>query len=123
MKILEETLRLKDIQYDLKFSMAYNKTRLNSFGCELCFVGKEIICVVADYEMEPLGRQSLLDKLVEKPVPFQPWSIEVSEVVECKRTGLLGLLITLDDGTEVRFSNVGRRKRTAIAEAIEERKK
>jgi len=122
MKILDEKLRLKDIQFDLKFSLAYNTSRINSFGCELCFVGKEIICVVSDYEMEIRGG-NLLDKLVEKPAPFEPWSIEVSEVAQCKRYGLLGLLIILNDGTEIRFSNAGRKKRQGISDAIEERKK
>ena len=57
-----------------------------------------------------------------KTVPFLPWSIEVSEVAGCKRIGLFGILIILDDGSERSFSNVGRKKLQGISEAIAQRK-
>lgn len=51
------------------------------------------------------------------------WCIDISEIVSYGRRALAGYKITLADGTVLIFSNIFRKLRSGITEAIEQRKK
>lgn len=115
---LSEDFGLHDLANEPKEvieGIQYNKTRVSSYNGELIFTRNKVYFLVAP--PDPNERH---------PFDFgsapKSWSIDICEIVSYCKYGLGGYKITLSDGKEVRFTNVFRKTRKAIEEAIEERK-
>lgn len=89
------------------FTPLYNFNRVSSHEGELIFTPNEIYFFFTN----PM----------EKKI-FKPWSIEIREILEYKKSGLAGYVISLKDGKVLRFSNVFRKMRNGITEAINRRR-
>lgn len=85
------------------FTPAYNFTKINSSNGRLAFTTGKVYWL-------PDEPMALLD---------QGWVINTSEIKSCSKWGLAGLAILLNDGKELRFSNVSKKMHEGIAEAIE----
>ncbi len=88
------------------FEPAYNIDRLSSYNGQLFFTANEIYWFYND----EIAEQAM-----------NPWSIEISEISTYSKKGLAGYVITLIGGKELRFSNVFRKMRNGITDAIERR--
>ena len=89
------------------FNPLFNLSRINSTEGEMIFTEDKIYYF---FENEAV-------QLIKKP-----WCVDIAEIASWKKSGLAGYVITLNDGTELRFSNVFRKMREGITAAIEERK-
>lgn len=93
-----------------KFEITHNFTRLASYSCELMFAGDMVYVFPAEYA-------TALDKAAFEPIRFG-----VNEIAACRRKMIAGFIITLNDGTELSFSNVFGKKREGIMAAIQKHK-
>lgn len=116
---LEETFGLQNLANEAKDTIEgieYNKTRVSSYGGDLIFTRDKVYFLVAP--PDPNERH---------PFDFggapKSWCIEIDEIASHRKYGLGGYMFTLKDGKEIRFTNVFRKQRNSIIEAIEERKK
>lgn len=89
------------------FTPAFNFTKLGSSNGRLAFTDSGKIYWLPDNPM------AMLD---------QGWVINASEVAGCEKYGITGFTIRLNDGKELRFSNVGGKMREDITAAIEAHK-
>ena len=90
------------------FEPLYNFTRLSSTEGKMAFTADKIYYFIGN----PAIRQTVAD-----------WCIDISEIAEFKKQGLAGYQIILADGKRLLFSNVFRKMRNGITEAIEYRLK
>ena len=94
----------------------YNKTRVSSYEGELIFTSDKVYFLVA------LPDPSLKSPFDKGGAP-KSWCIDINEIASYGRYGLGGYKFTLKDGKDVRFTNVFRKMRNNITEALEERMK
>lgn len=88
------------------FDPAFNFTKINSSNGRLAFTEGKLYWL-------PEAPIALMD---------QGWVIAYSEIESYGKFGLAGFTIKLVDGSELRFSNVGKKMREGIEEAIEAHK-
>lgn len=96
------------------FEILYNKNRVSSWDGQLYITSDKMYFFVTPTSMA--GR-SVFD------VGGAPksWCLDLSEIASYGKFGLGGFKIELKDGNTLRFTNVFRKKRNAIVEALEER--
>ena len=84
------------------FDPAFNFTKINASNGRLAFT------------------QGKLYWLPEAPIALldQGWFITYAEIASYEKTGLAGFCIKLVDGTKLQFSNVGKKMREGIEEAL-----
>lgn len=110
-----ENLTLADLA-DMKkeaFEVLYNKTRVSTCEGTMYITPDKIY-----YLVSPNQTASGFDKLGGTP---KSWCIDLSEVATYGKFGLGGFKIDLKDGNTLRFSNVFRKKRNALVEALDAR--
>ncbi|MBQ9893371.1 MAG: hypothetical protein IJM35_09495 [Bacteroidales bacterium] len=93
-----------DEEIEYEFHPAINYTRINSTNGSLVFT-KTRMYVFYDPQIRLL---------------YPPRYYEISEIDKCEKFGLFGagLLIYMKDGDKLRLSNVGKKMREGIEEAI-----
>lgn len=96
------------------FEMMYNKNRVSSWDGTMYITPDKIYFLVAPASM---AGKSIVD-IGGAP---KSWCIELNEIASYGKYGLGGFKIELKDGNVLRFTNVFRRKRNGIVEALEER--
>ena len=106
---LEKTFRKENITEPIEasFSLAVNKTRIESYGAEMLFTTNKVYLL-------PSGK--------EEQAHYNPICIEIAEIAGCKKYGLFGFSFEFADGSKQLFSNVGKKMREGITAAIEARK-
>lgn len=116
---LDDNFGLHDLANEAKDTIEgvqYNKTRVSSYDGDLIFTRDKVYFLVAP--PDPNERH---------PFDFggapKSWCIDISEIASHRKYGLGGYLFTLKDGKEVRFTNVFRKQRNSIVEALEQRMK
>lgn len=116
---LDDNFGLENLSNELKTKfedVQYNKTRVSSYGGDLIFTPNKMYFFVAP--PDPNERH---------PLDFggapKSWCIDINEIAAYGKYGLGGFKITLNDGQDIRFTNVFRKLRNNIIAAIEERKK
>lgn len=111
---LNENFSLADLGNVKKesFEILYNKNRVSSWEGHLYLTADKAYFIV-----EQLEGTSYAD-IGGAP---KSWSIDLSEIASYGKYGLGGFKIELKDGNTLRFTNVFRKKRNAIVEALEER--
>ena len=114
---LDETFGKRDLANEPKEvfeDVQYNKTRVSSYGGSLVFTRDKVYFFVAPP-----------DPSLKSPFDFggapKSWCLEISEIASHRKYGLGGYMFTLKDGKEVRFTNVFRKLRNGIEEALAER--
>lgn len=114
---LDENFGLHDLANepkDIIEDIEYNKTRVSSYGGQLIFTRDKVYFLVAPS-----------DPSTRSPFDFgdapKSWCIDISEIESHRKYGLAGYLFKLHDGKEIRFTNVFRKHRNSIIDAIEER--
>lgn len=95
------------------FEILYNKTRVSSCEGTMYITPDKIYYLVAPSQL-PSG----LDRIGGAP---KSWCIDLGEIASYGKFGLGGFKIELKDGNTLRFTNVFRKKRNAIVEALVER--
>ncbi len=116
---LDDNFGLGSLSNELKTKfedVQYNKTRVSSYGGDLIFTRNKVYFLVGipnPNERHPLDFSG---------AP-KSWCIDINEIASYRKYGLGGFMFVLTDGKEVRFTNVFRKLRNNIIEAIEERKK
>ncbi|MBR6847325.1 MAG: hypothetical protein IKM74_04265 [Bacteroidales bacterium] len=110
-----EHLTLADLANMKKesFEILYNKTRVSSCEGTMYITPDKIYYLVAPSQL-PSG----LDRIGGAP---KSWCIDLGEIASYGKYGLGGFKIELKDGNTLRFTNVFRKKRNAIVEALVER--
>ena len=96
------------------FEVMYNKNRVSSWDGTMYITPDKIYYLVAPASM---AGKSIVD-IGGAP---KSWCIDLSEIASYGKFGLGGFKIELKDGNTLRFTNVFRRKRNSITEALEER--
>lgn len=96
------------------FEVLYNKNRVSSWEGIMYITSDKIYYIV-----NPNGGTG--NAFTDMGGAPKSWSIELNEIASYGKYGLGGFKIDLRDGTTLRFTNVFRKKRNAIVEAIEER--
>ena len=114
---LDETFGMRDLANEPKEvfeDVQYNKTRVSSYGGSLVFTRDKVYFFVAPP-----------DPSLKSPFDFggapKSWCLDISEIASHRKYGLGGYMFTLKDGKEVRFTNVFRKLRNGIEEALAER--
>lgn len=114
---LDDSFGLRDLANEPKdtFEIEYNKTRVSSYKGDLVFTRDKVYFLVAPP-----------DPSLKSPFDFggapKSWCIDINEIASYRKYGLGGFMFVLTDGKEVRFTNVFRKLRESLVEAIEERK-
>ena len=113
---LNENFSLADLGNVKKesFEILYNKNRVSSWEGTMYITPDKIYYLVAPASM---AGKSIVD-IGGAP---KSWCIDLSEIASYGKFGLGGFKITLKDGKELRFTNVFRKMRNNIVEALEER--
>lgn len=115
---LDESFGLEQLSNERKldFEMEYNKNRVSSCPGHLYITADKVYFLV-----DPAGpaTKSILD-MGKLP---KSWCIDISEIDSYRKYGLGGFLIKLKDGHELRFTNVFRKLRNSVTEALDERRK
>ena len=96
------------------FEILYNKNRVSSWEGTMYVTPDKIYYIVSPASM---AGKSIVD-IGGAP---KSWCIDLSEIASYGKFGLGGFKIELKDGTVLRFTNVFRRMRKNIVEALEER--
>lgn len=113
---LDESFGLHDLANEPKetFEMEYNKTRVSSYAGQLILTRDKAYFLVAPP-----------DPSLKSPFDFgkapKSWCIDLSEIASYRKYGLGGFMFVLKDGKEIRFTNVFRKLRNNLTEALEER--
>lgn len=115
---LADNFGLENLANELKTTfkdVQYNKTRVSSYGGDLIFTRDKVYFLVAPP-----------DSNERHPLDFggapKSWCIDINEIASYRKYGLGGFMFVLTDGKEIRFTNVFRKLRNNITEAIEQRK-
>ena len=95
------------------FEIMYNKNRVSSWDGTLYITPDKMYFLVS-----PGAKPTSIADIGGAP---KSWCIDLSEIASYGKFGLGGFKIDLKDGNTLRFSNVFRRKRNDITEALEER--
>ena len=108
-----ENLSLADLANVKKesFELLYNKNRVSSWDGHLYITADKAYFIVEQKKGESIADIGGAPK---------SWSIDLSEIASYGKYGLGGFKIELKDGNVLRFTNVFRKKRNAIVEALEE---
>ena len=111
---LDENFSLADLGNVKKdsFEILYNKNRISSWDGVMYITSDKVYCIVTQKKGESYADIGGAPK---------SWCIDLSEIASYGKFGLGGFKIELKDGTVLRFSNVFRRKRNSITEALDER--
>ena len=88
------------------FEVVYNHSRVTGSNGELAFGQNALYFFFTDEMAKGF---------------MKPWSVNYSEIASYEKSGLAGYLIHLKDGNVLRFSNVFRKKRNEINEALQKR--
>lgn len=96
------------------FEILYNKNRVSSWEGHLYITPDKVYFIVDSISMN--GRS-----IVDIGGAPKSWCIDVSEIASYGKYGLGGFMITLKDGNVLRFSNVFRKTRNQITEALDNR--
>lgn len=94
------------------FDVLYNKNRVSSWDSHLYITPDRVYCIV---------EQKVGTSYADIGGAPKSWYIELSEIASYGKFGLGGFKIELKDGNVLRFSNVFRKKRNSITEALNER--
>lgn len=115
---LNENFSLADLGNVRKdsFEIMYNKNRASSWEGTMYITPDKIYYLVAPASM---AGKSVFD-IGGAP---KSWCIDLSEIASYGKFGLGGFKIELKDGNVLRFTNVFRKMRNNITEALEERLK
>lgn len=98
----------------LVFDPMYNKTRASSWNGHMYITNDKMY-----YLVDPAG---MADKTVwDIGGAPKSWCLDLGEIASYGKYGLGGFKINLKDGTVLRFSNVFRKMRNGITEALQER--
>lgn len=89
------------------FEPAYNLSRLATYNGFLIFTKSKVYWFYND------------DIHNVKALRLNPWCFDYSEVAGYRKTGLAGYRISLKDGNDINFSNVFRKMRNGITEALQ----
>lgn len=113
---LNENFSLADLGNVKKeaFDVLYNKTRVSTCEGTMYITPDKMYYLVAPVQPS----NNALDRIGGAP---KSWCLDLSEIASYGKYGLGGFKIDLKDGNVVRFTNVFRKKRNAIVEALEER--
>lgn len=113
---LDESFGLENLANVKKvvFDPMYNKNRVSSWEGHMYITPDKMYYLVDPASM---AGKSIVD-IGGAP---KSWCIDLSEIASYGKFGLGGFKITLKDGKELRFSNVFRKMRNGIVEALEER--
>lgn len=95
------------------FEILYNKNRVSSWDGTMYITPDKMYFLVS-----PGAKPTSIADIGGAP---KSWCIDLSEIASYGKFGLGGFKIDLKDGNTLRFSNVFRRKRNDITEALEER--
>lgn len=95
------------------FEILYNKNRVSSWDGTLYITPDKMYFLIS-----PGAKPTSIADIGGAP---KSWCIDLSEIASYGKFGLGGFKIDLKDGNTLRFSNVFRRKRNDITEALEER--
>ena len=108
-----ENLSLADLANVKKesFELLYNKNRVSSWDGHLYITADKAYFIVEQKKDESIADIGGAPK---------SWCIDLSEIASYGKYGLGGFKIELKDGNVLRFTNVFRKKRNAIVEALEE---
>lgn len=108
-----ENLSLADLANVKKesFELLYNKNRVSSWDGHLYITADKAYFIVEQKKGESIADIGGAPK---------SWCIDLSEIASYGKYGLGGFKIELKDGNVLRFTNVFRKKRNAIVEALEE---
>ena len=108
-----ENLSLADLANVKKesFELLYNKNRVSSWEGHLYITADKAYFIVEQKKGESIADIGGAPK---------SWCIDLSEIASYGKFGLGGFKIELKDGNVLRFTNVFRKKRNAIVEALEE---
>lgn len=96
------------------FEILYNKNRVSSWEGKMYVTDDKIYYLVAPASM---AGKTIMD-IGGAP---KSWCIDINEIASYGKYGLGGFKITLKDGNDLRFSNVFRKTRNQLTEALEER--
>lgn len=113
---LDKSFSLADLGNVKKesFEILYNKNRVSSWDGTMYITPDKIYYIVAPASM---AGKSIAD-IGGAP---NSWCIDLSEIASYGKFGLGGFKIELKDGNVLRFSNVFRKMRNNITEALEDR--
>jgi hypothetical protein len=113
---LNENFSLADLGNVKKesFEIMYNKNRASSWDGTMYITPDKIYYLVAPASM---AGKTVFD-IGGAP---KSWCIDLSEIASYGKFGLGGFKIELKDGNVLRFTNVFRKMRNGIVEALEER--
>lgn len=116
---LNDSFGLQDLANEMKTTfegIQYNKTRVSSYNGDLILTRDKVYFLVAP--PDPNERH---------PFDFsgapKSWCLDINEIASYGKYGLGGFKFTLKDGKDVRFTNVFRKMRNNISEALEQRMK
>lgn len=111
---LNENFGLADLSNVKKesFELLYNKNRISSWEGHLYITEDKAYFFV---------EQKVGDSYADIGGAPKSWCIDLSEIASYGKFGLGGFKIELKDGNVLRFTNVFRKKRNQITEALEER--
>ena len=111
---LDESFGLEQLANVKKesFELLYNKNRVSSWDGHLYLTPDKAYFIV---------EQKTAESYVDIGGAPKSWCIDLSEIASYGKFGLGGFKIELKDGNTIRFSNVFRKKRNQITEALEER--
>ena len=112
---LDKSFSLADLGNVKKesFEISYNKNRVSSWEGTLYITPDKMY-----FLLSPGARPTSLADIGGAP---NSWCLDLSEIASYGKYGLGGFMIDLKDGNTIRFSNVLRKKRNAIVEALEDR--
>ena len=115
---LDDNFTLANLANEKKvsFDPLYNKNRASSWNGHMYITPDKIYYLVDPATMEG---KTVWD-IGGAP---KSWCIDLSEIASYGKFGLGGFKIELKDGTVLRFSNVFRKMRNGITEALQERMK
>lgn len=95
------------------FEILYNKNRVSSWDGTLYITPDKIY-----FLLSPGAKPTSIADIGGAP---KSWCIELSEIASYGRHSLGGYEIVLKDGNKLRFSNVFRKLRNSLTEALDER--
>lgn len=94
------------------FDVLYNKNRVSSWDSHLYITPDKVYCIV---------EQKVGTSYTDIGGAPKSWCIDISEIASFGKYGLGGFKIELKDGQVLRFTNVFRKKRNEITEALNDR--
>ncbi|MCR5014592.1 MAG: hypothetical protein K6A28_07445 [Bacteroidales bacterium] len=114
---LDDNFGLQDLSNVKKvsFEILYNKNRVSSWEGTMYVTADKVYYLVAPSSM---AGKSIVD-IGGAP---KSWCIDISEIASYGKYGLGGFKIELKDGEVLRFTNVFRKTRAELTQALDERR-